>query len=157
MGLIDKKYGKTRLEEVEELIMEWMNFRANDYEEEDDFLLEIEKLHNKKSRYGVNDKEWFSVWMMIETRKRKGLESFQLEELRKVVKAGGEEVIGNYREKYKELRMESNRGKTAEAFYMGNQSLARTRYNSQRNRTNSYGRDYQRIRKDSKGERILSR
>ena len=37
--------------------MEWMNFRANDYEEEDDFLLAMEKLHNKKSRYKVNDKE----------------------------------------------------------------------------------------------------
>ena len=60
--------------------MEWMNFRANDYEEEDDFLLAMEKLHNKKSRYRVNDKEWFSVWMMIETRKRKGLESFRLED-----------------------------------------------------------------------------
>ena len=80
----------------------------------------------------MKDKEWFSIWMMIETKKRKGLESFQLQELRNVVKAGGEEVIGNYREKYKELRMESNRGKATEAFYMGNQSLARTRHNSQK-------------------------
>ena len=92
--------------------------------------------------------------MMIETKKRKGIESFQLQELRNVVKAGGEEVMSEFRNEYWELKIESNRGKTTEAYYMGNQSLARTRYNNQRNRTSSQGRDYhsnQRNRTGSQG------
>ena len=92
--------------------------------------------------------------MMIETKKRKGIESFQLQELRNVVKAGGEEVMSEFRDKYRELKIESNRGKAREAYYMGNQSLSRQRYHSQRNRADSQGRDYyhiQRTRTDSKG------
>ena len=57
--------------------------------------------------------------MMIETKKRKGIESFQLQELRNVVKTGGEDVMKDFREKYRALKIESNRGKVTDTFYMG--------------------------------------
>ena len=71
IGILKRKYGKTRMEDVEDLVMEWMSFKANEYEDEDDFLLAMEKLYNRKEQYKVKDKEWFSIWMMIETKKRK--------------------------------------------------------------------------------------
>ena len=39
IGILKRKYGKARMEDVEDLIMEWMSFKANEYEDEDDFLL----------------------------------------------------------------------------------------------------------------------
>ena len=56
------------MEDVEDLITEWMSFKANEYEDEDDFLLAREKLYKRKEQYKVKDKEWFSIWMMIETK-----------------------------------------------------------------------------------------
>ena len=52
--------------------------------------------------------------MMVEAKKRKGIENYQLLELRKVVKENGDSVMKYFRDKYRELKIESNRGKTAE-------------------------------------------
>ena len=41
---IEKKYGRTRIEELEELMTDWMNFKGNDYEDEDEYLLAMESL-----------------------------------------------------------------------------------------------------------------
>ena len=56
--------------------------------------------------------------MMIGARKRKGIENYQLLELRKVVKANEETVQKDFREKYRELKIESNGGKPLETYYM---------------------------------------
>ena len=92
VGILKRKYGKTRMEDLEDLVMDWMNFKANEYEDEDEYLLAMERLYARKEENKVKDKEWFSTWMMIETRKRKGIENFQLQGLRDLVKKGGEEV-----------------------------------------------------------------
>ena len=33
-----KRFGRTRLKQIEELVLEYMRFRYNDYENEDDLL-----------------------------------------------------------------------------------------------------------------------
>ena len=67
-------------------------------------------------------REWDAIWMMIGARKRKGIENYQLLELRKVVKASKETVQNDFGEKYRELTIESIRGKLAETYYMGRHS-----------------------------------
>ena len=71
---------------------DWLVFKGNEYDDEDEFLLAIEELRARKEEHNVTDNEWFSTWMFIEASKRKGMEAFQLQELRNVVKTGGEEV-----------------------------------------------------------------
>ena len=149
--MLEEKYGKTRLEQVEELVSEWMKFNTNEYEKEDEYLYAMEKLYSRKVEKEIEDKEWFSVWMMIEVRKRKGMEKFELQELRNVVKQGGHGVMTEFKKKYKELKVEPNREKVNEAYYMGHESLSRQRYHEQRRRRESQGRDWQRIRRDSQG------
>ena len=98
--------------------------------------------------------------MMIGARKRKGIENYQSLELRKVVKANRETVQKDFREKYRELKIESNRGKPAETYYMGRQSLSRQRYHEQRTRRDSQGRDFYQERKgrnDSRGRPFFRR
>merc|ERR1712002_1412847 len=121
----------------------------------------MENLHTKKERLGISEREWFSMFMMVQTKKRKGVEGHQIQGLKDIVKKGGDEVIEQFREKYKEMRIESNRGKVSEAYYMGHESRSRQRYQSQqRIRKDSRGRDYFQDRKgrtDSKGREFYRR
>ena len=153
VGILKRKYGRTRIEELEELMTDWMNFKANEYEDEDEYLLAMERLIARKEEKKVKDKEWNSIWMMIETKKRKGIENYQLQELRNVVKAGGEDVMKDFREKYRALKVESNRGKATDMYYMGKQSLSRQRFHSQRTRRDSQGRYHYQERKGRSNSR----
>ena len=137
-----------------------MNFKANEYDDEDKYLLAMERLYARKDENEVKHKKWFSTWMMIETKKRKGIESFQLQELRNIVKTGGEEVMNEFRDKYRELKIESNREKTTDSYYMGNRSLSRQRFHNERTRRDSQGRDYYQERNgrnDSRGRQYHRR
>merc|ERR1712208_163737 len=65
--------------------------------------------------------------------------------------------------KYRELKIESNRGKQApcaNTYLMGKRSLSRQRYHDQRTRRDSQGRDYyqdRRSRNDSRGRPFYRR
>ena len=66
----------------------------------------------------------------------------------------------DFRDKYRELKIESNRGKAAYTFDMGRQSLSRQSFHSQRTRRDSQGRDYYQERKgrsDSRGRQYHRR
>ena len=78
VGILKRKYGRTRIEELEELMTDWMNFKANEYEDEDEYLLAMERLIARKEETKVKDKEWNSIWIMVETKKRKGIKNYQL-------------------------------------------------------------------------------
>ena len=102
---------------------DWIKFNFNEHESEEEYLFAQEKMIARQEEKQVSLKEWNTVWMMYGAKQRKGIENYQLLELRKVVKANSVEVQKEFREKYRELKIESNRGKTAETFYMGKQSL----------------------------------
>ena len=80
---------------------DWMNFKANEHENEDDYLFAMEKLIARKEEKKVTNKEWDSVWMMVETKKRKGTENFQLQVLGKVVKVNGDNMLKDFRDNYR--------------------------------------------------------
>ena len=105
-------------------------------------------------------KDWDTTWMMTGAKKRKGIENYQLLELRKVVKANGATFQKDFREKYRELKIESNRGKQADTYCMERQSISRQRYHEQRTRRDSKGRDFYQERKgrnDSRGRPFFRR
>ena len=91
-GLIDllkTKYGRTRLEELEELMHDWIKFNFNEYESEEEYLLAQEKLIARQDEKEVTLKEWNTIWMMFGATQRQGTSDYHLQELRKVVKARG--------------------------------------------------------------------
>ena len=59
-----KKYRRTRLEKLEEVVSDWLKFRGNNYDNEDDFIQAIEEIQMIKDEVKVIDNEWFSVWML---------------------------------------------------------------------------------------------
>ena len=55
--LLKMKYGRTRIEELEELMTDLMNFKANEHENEDDYLFAMEKLIPGIEEKKVTNKE----------------------------------------------------------------------------------------------------
>ncbi len=100
---------------------------------------------------------------MYGAKQRKGIENYQLLQLRNVVKTNGEEVQKDFVTKYRELKIESNRGKQApcsDTYLMGKRSLSRQRYHDQRTSRDSQGRDFyqdRRSRNDSRGRPFYRR
>ena len=106
-------------------MLDWTSFKGNEYEDEDEFLLAMEEIMARKKEYGMTENKMFSTWMYNETSKRKGMEAFQMQQLREVVEKGGDEVLTNLRDKYKALRIDGERKETVDLYYMGKTSEAR--------------------------------
>ena len=51
------KYRRARLEEVEELVKEWMEFKPNDYEKDEEYLFAMERLFARKEEKQIEDRE----------------------------------------------------------------------------------------------------
>ena len=60
------------------------------------------------------------------------MEMFQYQALIDVVKAGGETVVKNFEEKFRELKVEGLKKKTIEALFMGTESGARRNFQDRR-------------------------
>ena len=61
---LDIKYGRTRLEELEELMEEWIKFNFNEHENEEEYLFAQEKLISRQNEKKVTLTEWNAIWMM---------------------------------------------------------------------------------------------
>ena len=157
LKLLDIKYGRTRLEELEELMEEWIKFNFNEHDSEEDYIFSQEKIISRQNETKVTLAEWNAIWMMHGAKQRKGIESFQLLQLRDVLKTESNEMQKEFVSKYRELKIESNRGKQTtpvNTLMMRKRSLSRQRYHDQRIRRDSKGRDFyqeRRSRDDSRG------
>ena len=89
--------------EVEEAVKEIMKFREDYYEEDDDLIMAMRELNQRRKDLKITFKEFISVWMLGKIKRRKKMESFKIQALRDVIKAGGEEVIENLEEKFIEV------------------------------------------------------
>ena len=59
------------MEKLEELVSDWLKFREDDFDDEDDFIQAMEEIQMRKNELKVIDSERFSVWMLQEAQKRK--------------------------------------------------------------------------------------
>ena len=83
-----------------------MKFREDYYEDDDDLIMAMQELNQRRKDLKITFEEFISVWMLGKIKRRKKMESFKIQALRDVVKAGGEEVIENLEEKFIEVRVE---------------------------------------------------
>ena len=161
LKLLDIKYGRTRLEELEELMEDWIKFNFNEHDNEEEYLFAQEKIISRQNETKVTLTEWNAIWMMHGAKQRKGIESFQLLQLRDILKAGSDEMQKDFVSKYRELKIESNRGRQNTPVntvnMMRKSSKSRQRYHDQRIRRDSRGRDFyqeRRSRNDSRGRQF---
>ena len=59
---LKKKYGCTRLEKLEQCVKDWLKFKTNYYDYEDEFIQAMEEIQLRKEELKVTDSKWFSTW-----------------------------------------------------------------------------------------------
>ena len=111
------KYGRTRTEKVEECVEDWLKFKEDMFEEDDELILAMEEIDQRRKELKITEDEWFSVWMLGRVKKRKRMDNFEYQALRQVVKEGGAQVIENFKRKFKEMKVEGNRKSVAVVLY----------------------------------------
>ncbi len=72
--------------------------------------------------------EFHSVWMLQKLKKRRKMESFELQALREVVKENVEAVVQNFERKFKEIRVEGKRKSLKESTTLYTEKLSLTYY-----------------------------
>merc|ERR1712112_579788 len=161
LKLLDIKFGRTRLEELEELMEEWIKFNFNEHDSEDDYIFSQEKIIARQKETKVTLEEWNAILMMHGAKQRKGIESFQLHQLRDILKTGSDEMQKDFVSKYRELKIESNKGRqntpVNTTLMMRKSSKFRQTHHEQRIRRDSKGRDFyqeRRSRNDSRGRQF---
>ena len=121
------------------------------------------KIIARQNETKVTLAEWNAIWMMHGAKQRKGIESFQLLQLRDVLKTESNEMQKEFVSKYRELKIESNRGKQTtpvETLMMRKRSLSRQRDQDSRTKRDSKGRDFyqeRNSRADSRGRKYHRR
>ena len=73
---MEERYGRTRLEKLEELVLELMKFIEENYEDEGDFIHAMKEFQRRKEELKVVEKEWHTVWMLKKAQKRRGMNDF---------------------------------------------------------------------------------
>ena len=97
------KYGRSRTEKVEEAITDLLKFREDQYEDDDELILVIKELRQRRVELKMTYNEFHSVWMLGKMKKRRKIESFEIQALRNVVKEGGPDVVNTFEKKFKEI------------------------------------------------------
>ena len=146
--LLDARYGRSRTEKVEEVIEDLFKFREDQYEDDDELMLAMKELRQRRVELKMTFDKFHSVWMLQKLKKRKRMENFEIQALREVVKDNTEDVAENFEKKIKDIRLEGKRKslnssstmfteilpatyyteaeqKEIEAMYMGTESEAR--------------------------------
>ena len=113
--ILEKKYGRSRIEQVEEAVEEIMTFREDTFEEDDDLIMAMRELNQRRSELKMTFEEFLSVWMFGKIKKRKKMEGFEIQALREVVKENSQDVVQNFEQKFKEIHVEGKR-KSLNAF-----------------------------------------
>merc|ERR1712074_161381 len=65
LDLLETKYGRTRIEKVEECVKDWLEFKEDMFDEEDEFMFAMKELNQRRLDLKITEQEWFSVWIPL--------------------------------------------------------------------------------------------
>ena len=84
-------------------------FREDQYEEDDELMLAMSELRQRRVELDMTFDEFHTVWILQKLKKRRKMESFELQTLREVVKENGQAVVQNFERKFKKIWVEGKR------------------------------------------------
>ena len=125
--LLSKKYGKSRTEKVEKAVDDMLKFREDSYEEDNDLIIAMRELNQRRKELKMTYNEFFSVWMFGKIKKQKKMEGFEIQALRDIIKVKTEEVPEKLEKKFIEVWIEGKR-KSVSSSAMFTETLPRTHY-----------------------------
>ena len=116
-------------------------------------ILAMKEINQRRKDLKMTHNEWIAVWMLGNVRKRRKINKYVYQALRNVVKEGGVNILQNFENKFKEMRVEGCRKSAPsvmytedklpethytrselqeiETMYMGTESESRKRYQRQ--------------------------
>ena len=104
-----------------------LRFREDQYEDDDELILAMKELRQRRVELKMTFDEFDSVWMLKKMKKRRKNENFEIEALRNVVKESRPDVVENFETNFKEIRIEGKR-KAVSSSPMFTEQLPRTHY-----------------------------
>ena len=90
---------------MEDVIEDYFKFREDQYEDDDELILAMSELRQRRIDLKMSFDEFDSVWMLEKMRKRRKIENFELQSLRNEVKEGGVYVIENFKAREKQCHL----------------------------------------------------
>ena len=91
-ALLNTRYGRSKTEKVEEAVEDLPRFSEENYVDDNDLIMAMRELNQRRIELKMTYNEFFSVWMLGKIKKQKKIEGFEIQALRDVVKEGGPEV-----------------------------------------------------------------
>ena len=82
--LLNERYGRTRTEKVEEAIEDLFRFREDQYEDDDELMLAMSELRQRRVELDMTFDEFHTVWMLQKLKKRRKMESFESKRMAKL-------------------------------------------------------------------------
>ena len=70
LEILNIKYGRTRTKKVEECVEDWLILREDQFEEDDELMLAMKEIHQRRKELKMAQDECFSVWILRKMRKR---------------------------------------------------------------------------------------
>ena len=86
----------------------------------------MKEIRRRETELKITRDEWLATWMLGRIQKRKKVDSHELQTLRNVAQKGGEEVIKNFEDAFKEVRIEGKRKKASVVNYTKSSSSSST-------------------------------
>ena len=77
--LLNERYGRTRTEKVEEAIEDLFKFREDQYENDDELMLAMSELRQRRVELEIAFDEFHTVWMLQKLKKRRKMENYKLQ------------------------------------------------------------------------------
>ena len=56
----------------------------------------MKEIYQRRKELNITQDEWFEVWMLGRMRKRKIMDDYEIQNLRDVVKEGGDDIIDRF-------------------------------------------------------------
>ena len=69
--LLDMRYGRSRTRKVEDAIEDLFKFREDNYEDDDELMLAMKELIQRRVDLKMTFDEFHSIWMLQKMKKRK--------------------------------------------------------------------------------------
>ena len=70
IGLLDLKCSQSRTEKVEDVIEDYLKFREDQYEDDDELILAMTELRQRRLELEMSFDEFDSMWMLEKMRKK---------------------------------------------------------------------------------------
>ena len=64
VAMFNERYGRTRTEKVEEVIEDLFKFREDQYEDDDELMLAMSELRQRRVELEITFDEFHMVWML---------------------------------------------------------------------------------------------